>query len=84
MKLFDAEYMRQMYEAEKQLPLITMCSYCHRVKAKAGSESWQSAEEYYHAGGTERVRISHGMCVTCYGKLRAAREVKKPKPGPQL
>ena len=50
------------------LPIITMCSYCHDVRAPITANQWVRAERYYAAGGDDRVRISHGICPACQKK----------------
>lgn len=48
------------------LPIVTMCSFCQRLRwGDASAGEWISAEEYYHRGGGSDVRISHGLCPAC-------------------
>ncbi|WP_405236262.1 hypothetical protein [Lentisalinibacter orientalis] len=65
--LLDFEAMRRGLEHDRTRPLVTMCSYCQRVKDEVhtGGE-WVSAERYYSLGGDSRVRLSHGVCPPCY------------------
>ena len=53
-------------------PIITVCSYCLRLRntenAGTGIE-WLSPESYYHLGGSEHVRLSHGICPDCHDDI---------------
>lgn len=60
--LFDFERYRS---AEASLPIVTLCSFCQHVKMDG---AWVAPEQYYHHGGTDQVRISHGMCTPCYNE----------------
>lgn len=52
-------------------PLLGVCSYCKDVRHPAGTKTgvWVSAERYYQLGGTDHVRLSHGVCPTCYKQI---------------
>lgn len=50
------------------LPIITMCSYCHDVRAPVTANQWVRAERYYALGGDDQVCISHGICMACRKK----------------
>ncbi len=63
--LFDTEIMMKRF-FDVSLPVITLCSFCHDVAANDAGNIWTSAEIYYAAGGTEQVRLSHGICPSCY------------------
>ena len=66
--LFDFKASMTFVDEQRLLPLVTLCSFCTRVKqaASPGESAWISAEEYYQLGGTSKVRISHGLCPECY------------------
>lgn len=64
--LFDTVHMKAMQTADRSLPLITICSFCHAVKQRAANETWQALEIYFQSGGDDRVRIGHGMCPSCF------------------
>jgi hypothetical protein len=64
----------------ESLPLLTACSYCRSVKipewlppapdrpGRGSAEAeggWIDGDEYHRRGGTDRVRLSHGICVDC-------------------
>jgi len=68
--LFDAVFMKRLQADEMSLPLVTMCSYCHSIKVRGTSADWLTTEAYYQNGGTDRVRIGHGMCPRCFKKAR--------------
>ncbi|MBV9825972.1 MAG: hypothetical protein JO001_09875 [Alphaproteobacteria bacterium] len=72
--LFDAQKLAALFENESVLPIITLCSFCQRIKALHRAE-WQEAEEYYRAGGTSKVRISHGLCGDCAVKHNYVDEI---------
>jgi hypothetical protein len=64
--LFDAEHMRRISARETLLPILAMCSYCQDVRHDG---AWVAPERYYAHGGTDRVRLSHGICENCYESL---------------
>lgn len=72
MSLFDFESLRAKHALGRDLPLLTMCSYCQQVRFPAGSDEtegeWVTAEDYYRRGGVADVSISHGMCDPCFDK----------------
>jgi hypothetical protein len=67
--IFDPEYVKRVVTADKNFPLIILCSYCHKVRIppveKGSAASWVEVEEYYRNGGSANVRISHGICPDC-------------------
>jgi hypothetical protein len=54
---------------DPSVPLLVICSMCHRVLAQPGHEhdtaSWVEPEEYYRTGGSAHVSMSHGLCPVC-------------------
>ncbi len=58
-------------EDRPEAPLLGICSYCKDVRYPPGSKTgeWMSAERYYQTGGTDHVRLSHGVCPTCYNEI---------------
>jgi hypothetical protein len=65
--LFDFKAVAALVDRRRQLPIVTLCSFCQRVNKPAtqGEPPWIDAEEYYRLGGTSDVRISHGLCPDC-------------------
>ena len=63
---------------EHDLPVLAICSMCHRVNAGGADHrdpsAWTDPEDYYHAGGTSRVSLSHGLCPGCYRRWIVAEE----------
>ena len=68
--IFDFKAMELRRHQGEVLPLISMCSYCQRVRdpgtERADVEDWIVGEEYYRRGGSSEVQISHGICPDCY------------------
>ncbi|MGE0667503.1 MAG: hypothetical protein AB7O49_13175 [Sphingomonadales bacterium] len=58
------------------VPIVTLCSYCHDVSWPTRTESaetiWIAPEDYYRRGGGSEVLVSHGMCPDCYTRLMSA------------
>jgi hypothetical protein len=52
--------------------IVSLCSYCRRVRWPSGSGRWVEAGDYYREGGTEGVFISHGICPDCTRTLMEA------------
>jgi hypothetical protein len=88
--LFSSQVLREgqrpplsIFEYDKALaalrdpavPLLMICSMCHRVLAKPGHENdaanWVEPEQYYRTGGSAHVSLSHGLCPVCYSKFMA-------------
>jgi hypothetical protein len=67
--LLDTAAMLDAMRENSKLPLVALCSYCHRVRMRAGDDTWAPVEDYYHNGGAERVRLSHGICPPCFAKV---------------
>jgi len=66
MSLFDP--LRIVAEIRKDggLPIIKICSFCHRVEWPAQKASdWIDPEDYYRLGGPREMRTSHGVCPRC-------------------
>lgn len=72
--LFDMAALERHLAADRNLPFVRICSFCHDVKETRDGEAheWQSAEEYYRRGGTGQVQLSHGICPRCASRLNAA------------
>ena len=71
--IFDFAELEKKFEQQKKLPLVSMCSYCQRVRDKSHTDGeWADAENYYAKGGTSYVRLSHGICPNCIRTVRAA------------
>jgi len=65
-------------EIVEALPLLTACSYCRSIRvpgwlppgddprdAGAAEGDWIDGDEYHRRGGSDRVRLSHGICTEC-------------------
>ena len=50
------------------LPLLRVCCYCEHVlcPGRPGKDAWAPPSQYYQSGGTDAVRLSHGICPTCF------------------
>ena len=69
--LFASSPVSQEEAADLALPFVTLCSFCHAVKVRPSAGRWQTAEQYYQSGGSERVRVSHGICSPCFEDHRS-------------
>ncbi len=51
-------------------PLVAVCSFCNRVRVPADDEDapWRRVEDYYRAGGTDDVGVTHGICAECLAR----------------
>ena len=66
MRLYDFKRLRRLAEENRDLPNVTMCSWCQRVQsAQIADGNYISAENYYAKGGRSDVRLSHGICEDC-------------------
>lgn len=66
--LFDLNDVRARLAETQSWPIVTICSYCHDVTHSAAeSAGWLTPEDYYRRGGSSEVRLSHGICPSCYG-----------------
>jgi hypothetical protein len=56
---------------ENHWPILTVCSYCNQVRFPAGAPAgdWLSAEDYRRRGGSDEVRLSHGICPPCFQRI---------------
>jgi hypothetical protein len=54
-------------DAAQNLPVITVCSYCQHVHRGDTRQpgAWIDPEQYYREGGTNHVRVTHGICPSC-------------------
>lgn len=63
--LFRPNRLQAALRAQKSWPIVTVCSFCARVRMPPKGD-WVEPEEYYRAGGrSRRIRVSHGLCPTC-------------------
>ena len=46
-------------------PMITMCSYCQRVRVAEAPSHWITVADYLDRGEPAEVRVSHGICPRC-------------------
>ena len=69
--LFDFKRVLARFHEQAGLPLVTLCSFCQRVllQGSHAGQSWVTAEDYYHSGGSSDVRLSHGLCPECKERL---------------
>lgn len=71
--LFDAAHHALDRLSDERLPIVTMCSYCQLIAwpiGHSGAEAdWIEAPQYYRQGGSDDVRVSHGVCPNCYVML---------------
>lgn len=69
---------------DPSVPLLVICSMCHRVLAQPGHEhdtaSWVEPEEYYRTGGSAHVSLSHGLCPVCYAEFMAEAGLSERQP----
>lgn len=64
--IYDFKTIAATLAGLQALPIVTMCSFCQRIRlGDASAGNWVSAEEYYRRGGVTEVRISHGLCHAC-------------------
>jgi hypothetical protein len=70
MSLFDPQRIVDRIRLDGGLPIVTVCSFCHRVAwPLSSSREWVAAEDYYRLGGPHDVRVSHGVCSDCASRL---------------
>ncbi len=72
--LFDPDILFAPPDTTRHFPIITLCAYCARLLTRPRDRdteagAWLSAEDYYRAGGTSRVRLSHGICPDCHDRV---------------
>lgn len=65
--LFDPEKIADAMRGDTTLPIILLCSVCHRIRTQDEPPVWIEAEHYYRDGGSGDVRVSHGLCPDCAG-----------------
>ena len=64
--LFDFKTLQKETKDEKGLPLVSMCSWCQRIKfPRISGDDWIKPEAYYAKGGRTTVRLSHEICEDC-------------------
>ena len=69
--LMDRDALLRSYRAQAGLPTLQVCSLCLKVVMESAEGGfWCEAEEYYRRGGTDEVRLSHGLCPVCAEKWR--------------
>lgn len=68
--LFDPQKIVDHIRLEAALPIVKLCSFCHRVAwpIEAPSE-WLAFEDYYRLGGPTEIRTSHGVCPACADRI---------------
>ena len=70
LNVFDFQSMAAADQERQLLPMLAMCSYCQRLNCgDETQEGWIEAPEYYRRGGTDAVRISHGICQECLDRI---------------
>lgn len=68
MNIFDHKALERHLAEQQDIPIVTMCAYCQRIRADA-ADRFVEAEDYYRAGGSSEVRVSHGVCPDCVLRL---------------
>ena len=64
--LFDFKELQLRAAQRSDLPVVMMCSWCQKVQHEpVCGEQWVEAEDYYSAGGSSNVRLSHCICEQC-------------------
>ena len=70
--IFAFRELSAVFEHERGLPVVTVCSFCQKVKWGSGPAAaavWIPAAEYYRLGGSSEIRVSHGICNPCTTRL---------------
>jgi len=70
LNIYDFEALRRALQARPDLPVVTLCSFCQRLRWPPGARDparteWIEAELYYARGGRSEVAVSHGLCEDC-------------------
>lgn len=66
MSLFDPQRIVDHIRKDGGLPIVKICSFCHRIAWPVEEASgWIPAEDYYRLGGPPEMRTSHGVCPHC-------------------
>lgn len=71
LNIYDTEALVRDARSRLTLQLVTMCSFCQRLRWPPGAQppepsAWIEAEQYYAKGGRSEVAISHGICEDCF------------------
>jgi hypothetical protein len=70
LNVFDFQSMTAWAEKQQSLQTLAMCSYCQRLNCgDQVHQDWVEAPEYYRRGGTDAVKISHGICLGCLDRI---------------
>lgn len=81
MSLFDPDRIVENIRKDGGLPIVRVCSFCHRVAWPVQDPAgWVAAEDYYRLGGPSEVRTSHGVCPRCADAVVA--QTSAPPGGP--
>ena len=80
--LFDFAGPERLRAQTKDLPIVSMCSYCQKVKDSHHAAGERLEAEEYYAGGTSKVQINHGICSRCYDEVFPPRAESPPRPEP--
>lgn len=70
LNIYDVEALVRDARSRLALPMVTMCSFCQRLRWPPGTSDngpaeWVEAEMYYARGGQSDVAVSHGICQDC-------------------
>jgi PAS domain S-box-containing protein len=77
LRVMNAQLSRALTEGRQLQGMLTMCSYCKRIRNEA--HAWQPVEAYIAAHAP--VQFSHGICPTCYEhQVRPELEQLRGKP----
>jgi hypothetical protein len=73
MGLFDPFAVTDSVGHDAHGGLVRLCSYCHAVGWPIGDEcpEWIEPVDYYRRGGSDDVRVSHGICPSCFQRIVA-------------
>lgn len=68
--LFDPQRIVDHVRLDAGLPIVRICSFCHRVAWPVQAPTgWTAAEDYYRLDGPADVRTSHGGCPDCADRV---------------
>lgn len=53
------------HDRAQTLPFVKICQFCANVTMPAWGGAWVAPQDYYRRGGSDEVRLSHGVCPDC-------------------
>jgi hypothetical protein len=73
LRLFARELRAAKDKSASSLPMVALCSFCHRVEwpvgTAPGARRWIDPTDYYRRGGSSDVSVTHGICPACAARL---------------